>query len=139
MPKDRNKKKVVQDVIPPKRSIRDVELPSRARDFFEEKPVKFKRNLISDAVNAISEKPIEKTPVSEQPRQSISKETSPSYKYEYDYPVKKSPKLLYVVVTAVIVATAFGMSALFKSADIRITPQQQLKSLKGFFSIFLKP
>ncbi len=53
--------------------------------------------------------------------------------YEYDEPVKPSKTLLYVSIVLFILAAAFGVSALFKSAIVRVTPKQEVRVLNSNF------
>jgi hypothetical protein len=99
------KKNVMQDVLPPKRSIRDVAIPFRRRTSVEA--------------------PIVPPPV---------KKEELSYKYEYDEPVKPSKKWFYVSVCVLVLALAFGISAFFKSAVIKVTPLNQVYDLNADFT-----
>ncbi|MSU45022.1 MAG: hypothetical protein EXS47_00095 [Candidatus Zambryskibacteria bacterium] len=124
------KKNIVQDVIPPKKSIRNVELPSRMR-----------KNQPVEEVNVNAG--FEKVESARKPR-TIHKQTAEirrpkeekmeqSYKYEYDGPPKSSKRILYIAVGLFILALLFGISALFRSAEIRVTPKQDFKTLNETF------
>ena len=153
------KKKIIQDVIPPKRSIRNVELSSRAkRTKYEDNPIIIRSEMPKEEV---PEKTTEKTPeikqkeppstvdmlkkVSSKPSYRVGgnykpepvKTTSPSsssYKYEYDNPRKGSRKILYSVITILILAGGFGFSAFFKSAEIRVTPKNETRNFIQSFT-----
>ena len=116
------KKNVVQDVIPSKRSIRDIELTSRRRPATQE----IKRPQM--------EKPSEKVEPIAPPKINPVKPSEFTYKYEYDEPKKSSKKWLYIAVGILVIAVAFGISALFKSAKITITPRNQAYDLNANFS-----
>ena len=130
MAKDGMKKNIVQDVIPPKRSIRDVELPSRGRRLSVESREEYKDSEAKpaseeDVINKASKK-IEK--LTKKPKEELS------YKYEYNEPPKSSRKGLYIAVSIFILAIAFGISALFRSATITITPKQETKTVGEAFT-----
>ncbi len=114
------KKNIVQDVIPPKKSIRNVELLYKSKR--SEKVEKLER------VVPTVRKEIE-----------IKKVTPPipvedfSYKYDYDEPIKRSKKVLYFSMVILVLAVVFGVSALFKSADIEVTPKNQIVSVDDDF------
>lgn len=57
-----------------------------------------------------------------------------TYKYTYDKPKKNSKKWLYIAIGFFIVAIAFGISALFKSAKIKVSPKEQFVSLNNTFT-----
>src|SRR3989344_4964252 len=126
------KKNILQDVIPPKKSIRNIELPSRARKIIE-KPTEIdppKRILKEERAS----KPkifIKKT---EEIRPQQEAELMSSYKYEDNGPVKSSKKIRYVLMGILGVVLLFGISALFKSAEIKITPKQEIKALDEIFT-----
>lgn len=144
------KKNVVQDVVPSKKSIRNLTLSSRSgvsraplektipsKNRFEDdeftRPVAIKQqaplrieptNQITSQINRSVEAP------SVPPRTPVD---VPSYKYEYDEPRKSSKKWLYVALGVLVLAIAFGVSAFFKSAVIRVSPKQESVSLSGTF------
>ncbi len=129
------KKNVVQDVIPPKKSIRNVELPSRARNFQSVKPKEEKVQQEPEkedrAPRPVSVKKIESvvTPIKE------SEAAEPSYTFEYkEPPRKKGRKGIYIAGILFLLVIGFGISALFKSAEIRVTPKQDMKTLNDNFT-----
>ena len=113
------KKNVVQDVIPPRKSIRNVELPSKSR--------------------GLAEKNLEEKKKYDEPLKIDSKieadvPSVPSYKYEYDKP-KKSPKGgLYIASSVLVLVGAFGISAFFRSAEISVSPKQEVRVLNSTFN-----
>ena len=112
------KKNVVQDVIPPKKSIRNVILPSRSGAGSEAKPViKEKSHTLKTSAEGDKFPPTGDT----------------SYKYEYDEP-KSSRKFLYISVFVFLVVLAFGISAFFKSAKVTITPKSETKLITDTFT-----
>lgn len=124
------KKNIVQDVIPPKKSIRNVELPSRMR----------KNQSTPEAVVPVDFEKIEST---RKPR-TIHKRTAEirhpkeekveqSFKYEYDEAPKSSKRILHIAVGLFIIVLFFGISALFRRAEIRVTPKQDFKTLNETF------
>lgn len=116
------KKNIVQDVIPPKKSIRNIELPYKP-----------KRSIPNMVENIEPKVPISrpKAPTPFPPPPPID---DFSYKYEYDEPVKKrSKKVLYSSIILLTLALVFGISALFKSAKIIITPKNEVHALDTSF------
>ncbi len=114
------KKNIVQDVIPPKKTIRNIELPSRQTAKRATPPKIEEEPIIEEAPKRGA---IKINRIHEEPKPEPIK--APTYTYEYDEPVKKSRKGLYVSIGVLVLALAFGVSALFKSAEIRITPKQE--------------
>lgn len=118
------KKNIVQDVIPPKRTIRNVELlyktkrPDRGSVSGLEDD-KF-ANAVSTPKRVIA--PLHKTQPEETP-----------LRFEYEEPVKSSKKVLYISLGIFIIALVFGISALFKSAKITITPKNETGLLDTSF------
>ena len=108
------KKKVVQDVIPPKKSIRNIELLSRSKETFT-RPISLNKQAF-----------INKS-------ESVIDITKPVYNYEYMEQPKKSRKWLYLSISLFVLAVAFSVSTLFKSAEIKITPKQDVKILDENF------
>ncbi len=126
MQNERNKKNIVQDVVPARRSIRNVELPSRrmarSEDTIVPEEIKVKPKKISP-------KPEIKQEVKLEPK---SEKTS--YKFEYDEPKKSGKKWLYVSICVFVLALAFGISAFFKGAKITVTPKHQTTDLNATFT-----
>ncbi len=165
-----HKKKIVQDVVPSPRSIRNVALPSRLKrtEQIEQSEIQTeveRRKKMESAVKKTEIPEIKKEiparepfsrPVSIQrvapmititpPDQGAQNAppsapvpptppviSTPSYSYEYDEPHKSSRKALYITFVLFFIALAFGISALFKSAEIRITPRNQIEPLDTTF------
>jgi hypothetical protein len=154
------KKKVLQDVVPPTRSIRNVGVPPRARRIQEitkeeivashltkvpknkaaaevahSAPVRREHAApVSDiVVRASQEESVEASALGSFSRIEAEEETS--FSYEYDGPPKKkSHKMLYGSVGLFLLAFAFGISALFKSAEVRIQPRRETKDFSETFS-----
>lgn len=148
------KKNQVQDVIPPKKSIRNVELPSRSRsqekatkpepqEFTDpeeememlaskkEIPVSFPKPKATAKTSDVFTRPVSiKTPAQTPP--PPIKPVS-DYKYEYEEPKKPSRKGKYFALLVLLVVVGFGISAFFKSAEIKVTPLEQTKSLNESF------
>ena len=57
-----------------------------------------------------------------------------SYKYEYNETKKHSKKWFYLSTVIFVLAIAFGISALFKGATIRVSPKQETKELNETFA-----
>lgn len=116
------KKNIVQDVIPPKRTIRNVELlhkPKRAETIPAE---------IIEPKTPVRKPPVYMPPSPPPPVDDFS------YKYEYDEPPKRSKKILYVSIALLAIVLAFGISAFFKSAKIVITPKNEIHTFDENFS-----
>ncbi len=136
------KKNIVQDVIPPKKSIRNIKLPTRsglASEVEESKNDISPKKVAKKSDNSRPIKIMDEAPMRiELPPTPVSKSQTivdtPSYKYEYDEPVKSKKKWFYISVGALVVILAFGLSAFFKSAKITVTPEQQTKVLSNNFT-----
>ncbi len=140
-------KNLVQDVIPPKKSIRNVKLSERGSTLAsnakrttpkitrEKEPVVELETIeVEDFSRPVSIKTETPTRVD-----NISKNRPPviinnSYKYEFDEPKKKSKKVLYTCIGVLLILVAFGISAFFKSAKVTITPKNQTVDLNSTFS-----
>ncbi|MBA3733043.1 hypothetical protein H0W91_01570 [Patescibacteria group bacterium] len=119
------KKNIIQDVIPAKKSIRNIEVPMRSRrvsDNLQEDSVeiepKAERKIKTPRAQKIEKK--------DEEREIEQTKSIGKFNYEYDEPVKSSKKGLYIALTLFILAAAFGISALFKSAKITITPKNEI-------------
>ncbi len=138
------KKNVVQDVVPPKRSIRNVTLSSREtmnmRNSERQAPPRREpsrhQEEDDDFTRPVS---IKQAPLrieraeSITPLPPVTPPIIPSYKYDYEQPKKPSKKWVYVAGAVFALALAFGVSAFFKSAVIRVTPKQQNVILDSTF------
>ncbi len=145
-------KKIVQDVIPPKKSIRNVKIPSksapvsapiitpkassvRLRKEIDSKPLldDFSKVRKSEEETVLTtEPPIFNKNHSHTP--DHVEEPSRSYKYEFDEPKKNSRKVLYFSIFILLVICGFSVSAFFKSAKITITPKNETATLDANFS-----
>lgn len=139
------KKNVVQDVLPPKKSIRNVEMPSRTRDFVSDTEREYsapapksarksapKEDPFTRSVNIRQEAPLRIEPA-DAGIPPISN-TPPSYKYDFDEPKEgRSKKVSYIIGFITILVLAFGISALFRSAQIKIAPREEVKTLNDVF------
>ena len=133
-------KNVVQDVIPQKKSIRNVKLPSRSTNVetTTRKTVRAPKEqprpepMLEDFSRPVAiktEAPVKvEAPIGNKPPVINS-----SYRYEFDEPKKPSKKALYITIFVFVLLGAFGISALFKSAKITITPKNITASLNDTF------
>ncbi len=130
------KKKMVQDVIPPKKSIRNVTIGGKS-------PAPPLVQEIKPVYREIKTTPKEKfeAPAEDHVIQPIilnnippTKVAAPVYDYEYERPKKSSRKLLYGSIVILVLAGAFAVSAFFKSAEIKITPRQETRALNETLS-----
>ena len=139
------KKNLVQDIVPPsKKSIRNIEIPSR-RTRVESPAAERPRADVAEfsakapAISASGRDGKENFP---RPAFDYSASLLPTpespveslYKYEYDQPKKPSRKILYTTAVIFILALAFGISALFRSAKITIAPKSQSIHLSSNFT-----
>lgn len=138
MKNEPNKKNLVQDVLPSKRSIRNIELPNRS-----------KRSVVSNDVSKVStkndydeqdfsrpvsiKKEVDLNAGIKTSKQSDIKENS--YNYEYEDEIKRpSKKLFYGMVIIAIFILGFAISSIFKQAVITITPHSQVVALDSSFT-----
>lgn len=139
------KKNFVQDVIPPKKSIRNVTLPSRPtkkidrsessyEEFPKAPPKKIEQAEDFSRPVAIKQNPIKIDPTIGARSSFVEEEVNPKYAYEYETPKKRFPKSKYVAFGVLFLALAFGVSTFFKGAEIRINPKQDVKTLNSSFS-----
>lgn len=126
------KKNILQDVIPPKKSIRNIELPSRSRKVTEKPAIEEVKIPLKQEEAPHKPRPHHKP--HEEIRLPKEEKPTPSYKYEYDVPRKSSKKFVYLAGSLFILALAFGISALFKSAEVRVIPKQETKTLTETFT-----
>ncbi len=130
-------KNIVQDVIPPKKSIRNVKINSR-EEVQETIPKKsfprITRDISKPKVEEIKPTYVKPTETLLGGRPPVVPPNNISYKYEFDKPKKKSKKILYSSVFVLVLLGAFGVSAFFKSAKITVTPKNQVLALSDNFS-----
>lgn len=135
------KKNLVQDVLPPKKSIRNIELPSKIkRENLITKETNEKKDPFERPISINKQTPIKienTNPTNNIDNSLVFKKTPPPppvdhYKYDYVEP-KKSKKWIYVSSFLAIIVILFGVSALFKSAEIKITPKNQTLDLNEGF------
>lgn len=142
-------KNIVQDVVPPKKSIRNIKLSERGSDLSSQptkrastrvtkEPVRESSRpepMLEDFSRSVSikteQKPIKEpeSPVNNKPPFVIN-----NYSYEYDEPKKPSKKILYAGVIISVILVAFGISALFKSAKITLVPKNQAVTVNNTFT-----
>ena len=135
-------KNLVQDVIPPKKSIRNVKLSGRstASTSSIKRPTRTTREapkpepMLEDFSRSVSIKT--EAPVKIEPPVINNKPPviNSTYRYEYDEPKKPNKKFLYASILVLVVLAAFGVSAFFKSAKITITPKNQTLTLNDTFT-----
>lgn len=124
------KKNIVQDVVFPKRSIRDVKLPSRRKEVSVAS--RAHSNSAHEHLKKSREETIEDEYVSESEDAHISlhNHTSrPPYAFDYNNktPSHKESRLgLWTSLVIFIVALGFGVSALFVSAEVTVTPKTKV-------------
>ena len=107
------KKNIAQDVIPPPKTIRNVELLYKSKRLEKIEPTKSNQKIEHAS-------PTFETPTF-------------SYKYEYDEPVKHSKKVLHISISFFVLALFFAVSLLFKNAEISITPKNEVGTMNENF------
>ncbi len=129
------KKKLVQDIVPAHRSIRNVGIPSRreritpdssAVAFSDIKPKK-----VSPLGRSVGIK-IEKEEIKIPPKSN--KVEVEKYAFEYEDRPKSSKKILYGAILLFVIALVFGISALFKSAIVGVTPKNEIVTFDEKFT-----
>ncbi len=128
------KKNIVQDVLPPKKSIRNLELTSRSKSLdsdIRKETLPKKEDLFTRPVSINKQAPMKIEPATENKEPPLSDN---NYKYEYVDSKKSSKKWVYFTTFFVVLLLAFGVSALFRSAEIKVTPKQEMKSVDGTFA-----
>lgn len=139
------KKNITQDIVPPKKTIRDVELPSRVKEEVR-KGIKITKNFSDNSLPSIprpetpnthleSESPL-RIPDSRPASAQVSMTTpTTNYKYSYDVPPRRS-KMKYIVTALGLSAVflAFFVSAFFKSATVTVTPITEAKAINESFT-----
>ena len=147
------KKNIVQDVVFPKRSIKDVELPSRRKESSfvaptTSSPLRSTPTPSYEGTSLRQNKPsvasltkTESTPATHDSeshneeadsnfhRRIPTSSTRAPYTFDYnnDLPAHKESRLgLWVSLGLFIIALGFGVSALFVSAQVTITPKTQM-------------
>ncbi|MFZ2522537.1 MAG: hypothetical protein WAX44_03450 [Minisyncoccia bacterium] len=129
------KKNIIQDVLPPKRTIRNVELHGRSKDHNTELGDEFASKVNINRSNS-KLKPEEETPIKIETSVPKEKNIGQPVVYDYDYetPNKRIRWGLYFSVGFLVLALAFAISAFFRSAQVKITPQETTKSLSETFT-----
>lgn len=136
MPQDRMKKNVVQDVIPPQRSIRNVDLPSRRTKSAPREEIiqsiaevrsRVKTSTPVTATDSARVRPITRVEPDIESAHTVPPEQPPRppYKYEYEAPSHSSKKGLFFAIAVFVLAAAFGVSALFRGATVKVEPKHQ--------------
>ncbi len=132
------KKNPFQDIVPSKKSIRNIEIPVR-RGRTESPKVDSRINEIirkkeDDYIQPQNTEEKESSPSTFDYSESSDKTSPPTdslYKYQYNQPKKTSRKIFYVSLVILIVALVFGISAMFKSAKITVAPKNQTVHLSS--------
>jgi hypothetical protein len=120
------KKNIVQDVVFPKRSIRDVKLPSRRKEVHLTSRIQKHKHEHEDKQDD-DDRQTDDIEVS----QPLSHSRTPKIPYTFDYnndvrPHKESRLGLWVSLFVFVVALGFGISALFVSAEVTVTPKTKV-------------
>jgi len=124
------KKNLVQDVVPPKKSIRNVSLPSRSKK-------------ITPTVSDIRVKTeptrtsIEETKVVNRKNVVTNAEIIdiPPNKFEYEVSVTKSGKTKkYLFISLAVILLVFVISSFFRSAEITVASKQEIRAVDEVFT-----
>ena len=138
------KKNLLQDVIPSKKTIRNIGISPKSksslpRDVRKEtartgaiSPSIVERLKEDDSVERKLRPSKDTSSKATQDRKAGSNKDIPSY--EYISPVKRSKRFWYTALGVFLVVFIFGISAIFRSAEIRVTPRHETKSLDDTFS-----
>lgn len=122
------KKNIVQDVVPPKKTIRNVELPSRSKKSI---PTVLDVKPKSQA-GAKKITPQKASLVKEEEKvTSVRKST---FEYPESDNDNKTGYMKYFISGVVLVSLIFLVSSFFKSAEITFTPKQETRVLNEVFS-----
>jgi hypothetical protein len=117
-------KNTFQDVVPGKRSIRDVPLPSRRiKDISQDMP---QTETFSRPEPKITTRDIKVKSASQMPPSPPA--SRPSYNFDYDDHDETTGRKrwgLWSLVLVFVLAIAFGISSLFASAQVTVTPKNQ--------------
>ncbi len=134
------KKNVVQDVVPPKKSIRNVKLTERREVDKVVKRGSYKDDVPRETpqmdedftrpVPIVKQALMRIEPLTKTPPETFN---SPSYKYEFNEPKKSSKKLFYFSSVILILVIAFAVSSFFKSGTVKVSPKQEVKNLSESF------
>ena len=129
------KRNIVQDVVPPRKSIRDIDLPSRVRGNSSNVMGEIRTGKDKHTHNLTSseyEVPIKIEPSNNSKPPIISHDEQ--FNYDFDEPKKRSKLVLYSAGVFLLIVLAFGVSAIFRSAEVRITPREMAKNMNGSFT-----
>jgi hypothetical protein len=136
------KKNIVQDVIPSRRSIRSVELPSRKEKLAERFVAQ--KSSPRESLSEVAPKPTKKGITIKKSDTKASSSSNANemsdhdmlnrgYDYEEDKDSHSSKKILYASVIIFIIALGFGISAFFRKAVITVTPKNESKNFEEKF------
>jgi hypothetical protein len=136
------RKNVTNDIVPAKKTIRDIELPSRIKETTDiskkipkygpkddpfTRPVTINTPKIEpeEEIAPIRIEPTVKAPVPPVP---------PQFSYPHHESGGSKKKYLYIFGVIAVLVAAFAVSTFFKSATVTITPIQQDKTINETFS-----
>lgn len=141
------RKNVTQDIVPAKKSIRDIELPSRNKEAKDEikkvpkyapKDDPFTRPVTINTPHVSSLNVSESGPIRIEPVQKNIPPVPPTppaqFKYSYQEPRRSKKKFLYFALFLLLLGGAFAASTLLKSAVVTVVPIQQSKNISETFS-----
>lgn len=132
------KKNIVQDVVFPKRSIKEVTLPSRrakmnqiedtnpvppVRPRPQTQPRTGREEVMRDEPIVVGKIPTPTPPP--QPPRPVQNPRAYNYEYDIDTPVKEKRTGLWIALAVFMVAVLFGVSALFTKATVYVEPHMQ--------------
>ncbi|MES3004710.1 MAG: hypothetical protein V4690_01200 [Patescibacteria group bacterium] len=120
------KKNIVQDVLPPKKSIRNVEIP-RVSKKSAPAPAPEPKPKTQDIVR----KSVPKITIVKEEKKEV-----PKNNFEYNEPVRKSKSRFtrYILLGALLFGLVFFVSSFFKSAEITFSPKQETRVLNEVLS-----
>lgn len=133
------KKNIVQDVVPPKKSIRNVELSSRSKSIDGTSKAETisspKKDLFSRPVSINKQAPLKADYTEEVKHTPPQPPVDAPYRFEYSEPEKSSRKWVYLSLFVLVVAIGFGVSAMFRSAVIKVAPRQETMVVNATFAV----
>ncbi len=124
------KKNVVQDVIPPRKSIRSIKAPERSRLPEKETPEVLDYTVPREP---LLKKPAPVVPV-QAPPPPVYKPPAQNYDYQYEGSKKPRNYWVYGSIAILVVVVLFGLSAFFKSAQIKVTPKEEMVVVNESFT-----
>ncbi len=136
-------KNVVQDVVPGKRSIRDISVPTRRKvesstqRELESAPIRTKTMDVKSPIRD-SKRDIPRETYDDEGESVDLNEPKKYSDYNFDYdvdsPTKKSRRGIFILIFVFLLALVFGVISMFSSARISIIPKSQVSPVQTSFN-----